>query len=976
MQNHTSIPAAAQTPALTGSCHRSAASSGHVPCISYTVQQVARILNLKRAGNEWHGSNPTGNGATEDGFILFPDGNAWDRKLNQSYTALEVAKLAGIEPGQYEPYFQWMQNKGANGSQSSSASRASTTSPTSATLQASITARPSTSAPASTSARAEIAEHQPSEHQSVEKRSKEKRGQKKLPKATLRTPGATLIHYDYHDGDGALLYQVIRIEAPGHEKGFTQRRPDGTGGWIYNLEGTARVLYNQADVLKAQRVLIPEGEKCADAVNAGLKAEGRYGEIVATTNPQGAGKWLDDYSQTLAHKDTVALRDNDVVGGNHVQKVCRSLQGVAKSIKAVEIPGLPPGGDVADWLLEGGTIAELLRWIDEAPQWNASGKASLQSSGSAADGTLMADTAVEAIDTANAQPYAIRAGRTVVISTKIDRSKQVITNESVVGDFYAYVAEEVISEEGERSLLIRGRTIHARSFEFEVSAECYADDRMLKAALIKAVGAKTGLGANMSKHLMPSIDKFTKEPLQRRRYHRTGWADGKFLIPGREPPGVSIRLPDKLPFAIDPAAHLEKGLACLDALILSQNPIMSTIAVAAAFQAPLAKWANWYNERYAIFIVVRSGGLKTTWTQGLMTLYGPRFQQDPFLIRWDGTTNAIMKLAVHAHDLPFFIDNYKPNIGERGGDGARKCITMIHNILEGGEKDRCNRTNELRDTKPIFCWPFLTGEDVPDSDAAALARVLVIPFVWQRGEDNPKLTEAQRLEAHLCAVGGDWLSWLETKVGQQVAAQVGDRFAARRSIWAATLRQKCPSMANILRVASNLASNELTWEAMAACPSLRPIVERYADTHQRGLEEIAGAMSVRTTESLEAHRYLAAINELVATGQCLLISVDHNVDEQDVDRAIGYRDAHGLYILPTKARERVERLLTSTGGLNGISDTTLHKQLDSLGKIAEKGHNSVTKCKRVQGGSLRVLHLRRGALDAESRGDEATGDEE
>jgi len=49
--------------------------------------------------------------------------------------------------------------------------------------------------------------------------------------------------YEYLAQDGKLLFQVIRRER-GHsanrEKDFRQRRPDGNGGWIWNLKGVTR----------------------------------------------------------------------------------------------------------------------------------------------------------------------------------------------------------------------------------------------------------------------------------------------------------------------------------------------------------------------------------------------------------------------------------------------------------------------------------------------------------------------------------------------------------------------------------------------------------------------------------------------------------------------------------------------------------------------------------------------------------------
>ena len=56
-------------------------------------------------------------------------------------------------------------------------------------------------------------------------------------------PGRIVATYDYTDGDGKLLYQVLRYDP----KDFRQRRPDGNGGWIWKLE-ERRVLYRLAGI--------------------------------------------------------------------------------------------------------------------------------------------------------------------------------------------------------------------------------------------------------------------------------------------------------------------------------------------------------------------------------------------------------------------------------------------------------------------------------------------------------------------------------------------------------------------------------------------------------------------------------------------------------------------------------------------------------------------------------------------------------
>jgi len=97
-------------------------------------------------------------------------------------------------------------------------------------------------------------------------------------------PGSKIVaQYDYTDEAGELLYQVVRYDP----KDFRQRKPDGAGGWVWNLKGIKPVLYRLPEVLKAVRegrtVYICEGEKDVDA----LRALG----LTATTNSGGAEKW-------------------------------------------------------------------------------------------------------------------------------------------------------------------------------------------------------------------------------------------------------------------------------------------------------------------------------------------------------------------------------------------------------------------------------------------------------------------------------------------------------------------------------------------------------------------------------------------------------------------------------------------------------------------------------------------------------------
>jgi len=169
--------------------------------------------------------------------------------------------------------------------------------------------------------------------------------------------------YDYTDEKGNLLFQVVRYEP----KGFAQRRPDGKGGSIWNLNGIKRVLYRLQELIKgSDPVFVVEGEKDADRlIKLGL---------TATTNPGGSGKWRQEYGEFLRNRDVVIVPDNDPPGKEHGQKVANSLAGKAKRVKVLDLPGLPEKGDVSDWLDKGGNKETLLRLVEEAAEWQPSKK--------------------------------------------------------------------------------------------------------------------------------------------------------------------------------------------------------------------------------------------------------------------------------------------------------------------------------------------------------------------------------------------------------------------------------------------------------------------------------------------------------------------------------------------------------------------------------------------------------------------------
>lgn len=148
--------------------------------------------------------------------------------------------------------------------------------------------------------------------------------------------------YEYTDADGAVLYRTQRQEKAGERKKFVAERLSGKE-WTFGIKGVQRVLYRLPDILAAPDapVYLVEGERKADK----LASWGLVGTAVAF----GSNGWQKGYASTLSGRTVVILPDNDDVGRDFAQKARADLENAGCTVQVVDLPGLPPKGDIMDW---------------------------------------------------------------------------------------------------------------------------------------------------------------------------------------------------------------------------------------------------------------------------------------------------------------------------------------------------------------------------------------------------------------------------------------------------------------------------------------------------------------------------------------------------------------------------------------------------------------------------------------------------
>ena len=170
--------------------------------------------------------------------------------------------------------------------------------------------------------------------------------------------------YDYVDASGRLLFQKLRLEP----KDFRFRTPVGVSGYAYTSPPQKRPLYGLMGVLTANCLLITEGEKDADTLNAIRDwPAGSVGRVYATT-AGAAGSWTADHAMYTAGKRVIIFEDNDLKGRESALAIAETCYPVAQSVKIVSFADLPEKSDVSDFLALHG-LAPLQERIKKTEHW-------------------------------------------------------------------------------------------------------------------------------------------------------------------------------------------------------------------------------------------------------------------------------------------------------------------------------------------------------------------------------------------------------------------------------------------------------------------------------------------------------------------------------------------------------------------------------------------------------------------------------
>ena len=184
---------------------------------------------------------------------------------------------------------------------------------------------------------------------------------------------AAVERIEYQNFDGTFVLKDGK-----QKKIFRQKRsdPDRPGKWIKKVTDSdgnplVRIVpYRLPQVVEAiandRPVFVCEGEAKCD-----LMATNR---LAATCNAGGSKNWTPGHAAFLKDADVVLVPDHDNAGWQHINVVGASLVGIAKRIRVLILPDLPPKGDIVDWARYGGTREELDEAAGPSPQPGTAGR--------------------------------------------------------------------------------------------------------------------------------------------------------------------------------------------------------------------------------------------------------------------------------------------------------------------------------------------------------------------------------------------------------------------------------------------------------------------------------------------------------------------------------------------------------------------------------------------------------------------------
>lgn len=736
-------------------------------------------------------------------------------------------------------------------------------------------------------------------------------------------------HYDYVDDQGRLLYQVVRFEP----KDFRQRRPDGSGGWAWDLHGVDRVLYRLPDVLAAARsggvVWVVEGEKDADALcRAG---------VVATTAAGGAkAPWLAQYTEALrGASEVVVVADADRPGYARAKTVYEALQQAGLDARVVRAK---QGKDASEHLAAGLGLAAFeglsREVLAELASTTSLRQPSPEGNGKVHDlHVLRGGIASDDIRASDGEYYGTREGLWRIVQTdEGPRLVKLTTCDIEIVDIVARnwgdtkdtIEYTVIVRRGGRE-----RVVHCDGSTINRLPDLLGHSGLSGAAVLP----------RQAGHALCAMQALSDGLPTRVVYPHLGWReiDGRWLFlhglgaigPDGPVEGIEVEPPISgygLPAALGGEELVRAIRASLASL--AANEVAMTALLGAVWRAVLP-----VPPPTSLYLTGKTGLGKTALASVALAHFGPKAEP----MGWSSTANAIEMAAWAAAGHIVLVDDYVA-IDERQ---RSQLEAVAERVLRGAAnhlgRSRSRPDGSARPVRHPRALIVSTGEDVPGATSQSQrARVLIVDVAPSEAPVGPKadprrtaaLSAAQEAaqDGLLAGAMAAYVTWVAHQVAEQGMAAFQRAIEQDQKDWAAAWHPEPDEPSPHARTTPALAALATGWLYWLTWAS--QVLPQ--DEIQATLTAIEGPL--RSLEATQA-RYLAEadpvdtwVGHVVAAlraGRCHVTPRGDLVATLDdawgwangipQGEHIGWVDDNGVYLIPDATHAVVSRLARDMG---------------------------------------------------------------
>jgi len=353
---------------------------------------------------------------------------------------------------------------------------------------------------------------------------------------------------------------------------------------------------------------------------------------------------------------------------------------------------------------------------------------------------------------------------------------------------------------------------------------------------------------------------------------------------------------------------------------------------------------------YVLFLVGSSGKGKTETAKLAQSIWG-NFQLKEHLASWGSTPEINRQEAARCRGALWIIDDFKR--AKIGNSQWNNAIRVLLDYADLQARKRATPGSKVISGYAMKCMLLITGEDIPTSETALLARSLMVEFHGRKDVDRfrkclHRQNDYRKIPAH-------YIAWLQKQDSKDWRKRIRGFFDGFNSF----IDEKNLDIDNSRRLASNAALSASGFcafldfsESIGAID--RDTVDKLFLEYWGILTDILENMLVEVEEVKPVRIFISALTELIRTKKVAILSSEKDTTYDTRVPIIGYRKDFGdtLCLFPKTTMGLVrEHFRRGEDESLNFSTTAIGKQLAVDGYLIKPpNENRLTFVERVPGG--------------------------